>query len=213
MIELLIMGGPVMICIAIASVVACGVFLNKVFHFHRAHIDTRKFVAGVKNVLKKKSYVEAVTICSETPGPVSEVVKSGVLKHESPDDVIRKSMERAASYEVPRLEKDINMLISIAYVTPMLGFLGTVIGLMKVFIKIQEMGGVISMGDIAGGVWEALICSAAGLVVAIPAFVGYNYLQNRVQTFVVDMERSAAEIADLLTSKEDEYEIPSYGQD
>jgi len=207
MFDLFVLGGPVMLFIGITSVIALAVFLNKIFHLHRAHIDTQKFVGGIKNVIKKKNYVEAVTICSETPGPVAAVLKAGLIKHERGEAEIKKGMEMAALGEVPRLEKDINILLSIAYVAPLLGFLGTALGLMKVFMKVQEMGGVINVADIAGGVWESLICTAAGLVVAIPSFLGHNYLLNRVQTFVLDMERSATELTDLLTSKEDDYEV------
>lgn len=209
MFDLFMLGGPVMIFIGITSVIALAVFLNKIFHLHRAHIDTRKFVGGIKNVIKKKNYVEAVTICTETPGPVAAVLKAGLIKHERGAAEIKKGMEMAGMIEVPRLEQDINILLSIAYVAPLLGFLGTALGLMKVFMKVQEMGGVINVADIAGGVWESLICTAAGLVVAIPSFLGYNYLLTRVQTFVLDMERSATELADILTSKEDDYEVPA----
>jgi biopolymer transport protein ExbB len=207
MFDLFILGGPVMLFIGLASVIACAVFLNKIFHLHRAHIDTQKFVGGIRNVIKKKNYVEAVTICAETPGPISAVFKAGLVKHERGEAEVKKGMEMSALVEVPRLEKDISILLSISYVAPLLGFLGTALGLMKVFMKVQEMGGVINVADIAGGVWESLICTAAGLVVAIPSFLGYNYLLNRVQTFVIDMERSATELADMLTSKEDEYEV------
>lgn len=204
MLDMFILGGPVMIFIGGASVIAFAVFLNKVFQFHRARIDTQKFMNGLTNILKKKNYIEAITICGETPGPVSAVLKAGLVKYDRGEADIKKGVETAAMSEIPRLEKDIGILLNIAYVTPLLGFLGTVIGLMKVFMKIQEKGGIINPGDIAGGVWESLICTAAGLAVAVPAFLFYNYLIGRVNTFVVEMERCSTELVSMLSESGDE---------
>ena len=201
------MGGPLMYPILLCSILFVGIFLERLHHLHRSQIDTSEFIAGIRNILKKRNFAEAISICEDTPGPVAHVIKAGVLKHDRPKEEIKETIEDAALYEVPRLEKNLVVLATIAHITPLLGLLGTVIGMINAFQRIQELGGVHNASDLAGGIWEALITTAAGLSVAIPVYVAYNYLVSRVNSMVLDMERSATEIVDLLKSDEEGYEI------
>ncbi len=196
-----------MILIGLCSVIAVAVFLERIFHFRRAQIDTEKFMGGMRNLLKRKSYIEALSICEETPGPVAAVVKAGILKHERSKEQIKEAMENTSRYEIPRLEKNLVILATIAQISPLIGLLGTVTGMIKAFMTIQAKAGFVNPGDLAQGIWEALITTAAGLVVAIPAFVAYNYLVNRVNYFVLDMEKTAAEAVDLLSAQEEEADV------
>ncbi len=204
MITLFLKGGPLMILIGLCSVIAVAVFLERVFHFRRAQIDTEKFMSGMRNLLKKKSYIEALSICEETPGPVAAVLKAGILKHDRGKEQIRETLENTSHYEIPRLEKNLVILSTVAQISPLLGLLGTVTGMIKAFMTIQEKAGFVNPGDLAHGIWEALITTAGGLVVAIPAFVAYNYLVHRVTNFVVDMEQSSTELLELLSAQDDE---------
>ncbi|MDD5440545.1 MAG: MotA/TolQ/ExbB proton channel family protein, partial [Candidatus Omnitrophica bacterium] len=107
-------------------------------------------------------------------------------------------------YEVPRLEKNLNILATVAHIAPLLGLLGSVVGMVKAFQAIQHQAAnmmPITMGDLAGGIWEALISTVAGLSVAIPAYVAYNFLVSKVDGFVLDMERSATELVNILSTK------------
>ena len=204
MITLFIKGGPLMILIGLCSVIAVAVFLERVFQFRRARIDTERFMNGIRNLLKKKSYIEALTICEETPGPVAAVLKSGILKHDHSKEQIKEAMENTSHYEIPRLERNLVILSTIAQIAPLIGLLGTVTGMIKAFMKIQEKAGFVNPGDLAQGIWEALITTAGGLVVAIPAFVAFNYLAHRVNHFVLDMEKSSTEAMELLAAPQDE---------
>ena len=176
--------------ILLNAIIALGIFLEKYFHFHRAQINTTDFVNGIRNALNRGNFSEAQATCDETPGPVPAVVKAGIAHMERPREEIREAMEDAARSEIARLERRLVVISTIAQITPLLGFLGTVMGMIQMFKVIQEAQ-LPSPGQLAGGVWEALLTSAAGLVVAVPAYVAYNYLVSRVQNLVLDMEKAA----------------------
>ena len=196
-----------MYLILTGSVLAITVFLERMIHYHRAQIDTDKFLSGLRNVLKKRNIVEAVTICSETPGPVASILKSGILKHGKSREIIKEAIEDASTHEIPRLEKNLIILATIAHITPLLGLLGTVLGMIKAFMVIQQKAGLVNPADLAQGIWEALITTAFGLSIAIPAYMAYNYLVSRVRTFITDMERASSEIVNILDEQEENYEI------
>ena len=197
-------GGPLMWLILCNGLLGVYVFIERLFHFHRAQIDTEKFMSGIRNVLKKKGYIEAISICEETPGPVAAVLKAGILKHDRGKEAIKEALENTSHYEIPRLEKNLVILSTVAQISPLIGLLGTVTGMIKAFMKIQERAGFVNPGDLAQGIWEALITTAGGLVVAIPAFVAYNYLVHRVTNFVIDMEKSSTELVELLAQPDEE---------
>jgi len=200
-------GGPVMYPILLCSILFVAILIERLFHLHRAQINTNEFVAGIRNIIKKRNIAEAVSICEDTPGPVAQVIKAGLLKHERPKIEIKEAIDDAALHEVPRLEKNLAVLATIAHISPLLGLFGTVLGMITVFNRIGESGGRSDAGSLAGGIGQALITTAAGLAVAIPVVVAYNYLVSRVGTLVWDMERSATEVVDLLTETERDYEV------
>jgi len=201
MLKFMSLGGPLMWLILLNAAIAVGIFLEKVFHFHRAQINTTDFVNGIRNALKRGNAIEAIALCDETPGPVAQVVKAGTANRERSREEIREAMENAARTEIARLERRLVVLATIAQITPLLGFLGTVLGMIQMFKVIQEAQ-LPSPGQLAGGVWEALLTTAAGLVVAVPAYVAYNYLVSRVQNLVLDMEKAANEFITFLSRRE-----------
>jgi len=182
-----------------ASAVAIVVFIERVLHCHRAQINSAEFLNGVRTVLKRDNVVEALSICDATPGPVARLVKTAILNRDFGRDRVRESLEEAGLAEVPRLEEKLNLLATIAQVAPLLGLLGTVLGMIHVFGQMEHEGLNASVQMLSGGVWEALICTAAGLAVAIPAHAGYNYLVSRVNEIVLDMEKAATEIVNIVT--------------
>jgi len=181
-----------------ASTVALVVFIQRVLHYHRAQINSMEFLNGVRNVLKRDNVVEALSICDATPGPVARLVKVAILNRERGRDGVREALEEAGLVEVPPLEDKLNLIATIAQITPLLGLLGTVLGFIRIFGKLQTQGTLANVQDLSGGVWEALICTAAGLAVAIPCYAGYNYLVSRVNAIVLDMEKAATEITNIL---------------
>jgi biopolymer transport protein ExbB len=192
-------GGPVLYLILLASAVAVVVFIERFLHCHRAQINSTEFLNGVRTVLKRNNVVEAVSICDATPGPVARLVKTAILNREHGRERVREALEEAGLTEVPRLEERLNLLATIAQLAPLLGLLGTVLGFIRTFAAMQQEGLHAHVSDLSTGVWQALVCAAAGLAVAIPAHAGYNYLVSRVNSIVLDMERAATEIVHIVT--------------
>jgi biopolymer transport protein ExbB len=191
-------GGPVIWLILLASAMALVVFVERVLHYHRAQINSMEFLNGVRNVLRRENLVEAISICDATPGPVARLVKVAILNREKGREGVREALEEAGLIEVPPLEDKLNLLATIAQISPLMGLLGTVLGFIKVFTVLQTKATLPTMQDLSGGVWQALICTAAGLAVAIPCYAGYNYLVSRVNAIVLDMEKAATEITNIL---------------
>jgi biopolymer transport protein ExbB len=185
--------------IFLASATALVVFIERVLHYHRAQINSMEFLNGVRNVLKRENVVEAISICDATPGPVARLVKVAILSRERGREGVREALEEAGLVEVPPLESKLNLLATIAQIAPIMGLLGTVLGFIRIFSKIQIQGTMAHMEMFAGGIWEALICTAAGLALAIPCYAGYNYLVSRVNGIVLDMEKAATEIINIVT--------------
>jgi biopolymer transport protein ExbB len=194
-------GGPVFYLILLAGAVAIVVFIERFFHCHRAQINSTEFLNGVRNVLRRDNVVEAISICDATPGPVARLVKTAILNRDNGRDRVRESLEEAGLVEVPRLEERLNLLATIAQLAPLIGLFGTVMGLMKTFDLILSKESAAHAGDLANGIYAAMICCAAGLAVSIPAHAAYNYLVSRVNSIVLDMERAATEIVNIVTEK------------
>jgi biopolymer transport protein ExbB len=196
---LLANGGWMLWLILLTSAVAIVVFIERFLHCHRAQINSTEFLNGVRTVLKRDNVVEALSICDATPGPVARLVKTAILNREHGRERVREALEEAGLAEVPRLEEKLNLLATIAQLAPLLGLLGTVLGFIQIFSVIQDAGLSAHVGKLSEGIWKALICAAAGLAVAIPAHAGYNYLVSRINSIVLDMERSATEIVNIVT--------------
>lgn len=199
MANLLANGGPMLWVIFFAGAAGIVIFIERALHCHRAQINSTEFLNGVRTVIKRDNLVEAISICDATPGPVARLVKTAILNSDHGRERVRESLEEAGLSEVPRLERRLDLLATIAQLAPLLGLLGTVLGFIKAFIKIQGEALYANNSMMSQGVGEALICTAAGLAVAIPIHAGYNYLVSRVNSIVTDMERAANEIVNIVT--------------
>ncbi|HEY3761836.1 MAG TPA: MotA/TolQ/ExbB proton channel family protein [Verrucomicrobiae bacterium] len=198
--SLLVSGGPVIWLILIAAAIAIVVFVERALHCHRSQINSIEFLNGVRNVLKRDNIVEAISICDATPGPVARLVKAAILNRDKGRERVREAVEEAGLTEVPLLEERLNLLATIAQIAPLLGLLGTVIGFINIY-SAWKVDGYANFNDMTIGLGAALICAAAGIAVAIPAHAGYNYLISRVNKIVLDMERAAAEIVNIVSEK------------
>ena len=196
---LLTNGGWVVVLILLAAAVALVTFVERVLNCHRAQINSIEFLNGVRNVLKRDNVVEAISICDATPGPVARLVKTAILNRDKSRDRVREAVEEAGLTEVPLLEERLNLLATIAQIAPLLGLFGTVVGFIEIFQQLQGNGLYGHFDVLAKGIWQALICAAAGIGVAIPAHAGYNYLVSRINKIVLDMERAAGEIVNIVT--------------
>jgi biopolymer transport protein ExbB len=195
--EILQHGGLFMWLIVLCSVASVAVFLERMFHLHRAHIHAEDFMLGIRDKLRRGNFNEAMVVASENPGPIPHLLRAALGKRDKSRDEIRQAIEDAGVTEVPRLERNLPILATLAQITPLLGLLGTVSGFIHVFAVLREKS-VVQLRDLSGGIMEALICTAAGLAAAIFCYVAYNYLATRVQAIVNDMNKHSSEILALL---------------
>ena len=202
MIDYIQKGGLLMWPILICSVIALAVFAERLFYFHRASIHVGEFLQGLANLIERRNFAEALHESAGTPGPVARVIHSAILRHDTPRAELREIVQEAGQLEVPKLERFLGVLATIAYLAPLLGLLGTVAGMIDAFGALTANGGYATVTQLSGGVYKSLLTTAAGLVVATPTFVGYSYLSSRVNTLMHEMERAGIEIVRLLSDRE-----------
>jgi len=203
-------GGPIMWPILLCSVMAFAIVIERLIMLKKEQIDTKSFMEQISKTIKRNKIMEAIDLCDRTGGPIASILKAGILKHDRPRTEVREAIEDASIHEVPRLERNLPVLATIGHVAPLLGLLGTVTGMVAAFQVIQSKASAlnpVNPGDLAGGIWEALLTTVFGLCVAIPTYVAYNYLVSRVDGFVLDMERSATDLLNLLSEKREANEI------
>ena len=182
------MGGVVMWPLLAFSVAALAVSIERFIALRRAKINVNEFLAKVRKALVvNRSIREAIKVCEQYRGPVASIMKAGLLKYGQPKEDIEKTIENAALFEMGRLERFLPVLATTANVAPLLGFLGTVTGMIKSFDALAAAG-LSNPGLVALGIKEALITTAAGLIIAIPVQLVYNYFMSRINKFVRDIE-------------------------
>lgn len=184
-------GGPVMWPLLAFSVLGLAVAIERFFALRKARINVNEFLAKVRKALMvNRSLRDAVKLCEQYQGPVASVMKAGLLKFGQPKEDIEKTIENAALFEMGRLERGLAILATTANVAPLLGFLGTVTGMIGSFDALAKQG-LSNPAAVFAGVSEALITTATGLIIAIPIQLLYNYFMTRINKFVRDIETAA----------------------
>ena len=201
MLEILQKGGPLMWIILLCSVVALGVFFERLIYLHKASIRVGELLGGISLLIRKNRMEEALGECSASYGPVARILQSALLRPNEARDVLQSITTDAALLEIPKLERNLPILSALAYVTPLVGLLGTVLGLLDAFLILSAHGGYATTAELSRSVYESLLNAAAGLAVAIPAFLGHSYLTSRVNDIIHDMERGGIEVVNLLTDR------------
>ncbi len=186
--NLLARGGPMMWVLVLMAVIALVLFIERTFYLHRGQIRSTAFIDGIKNILAKRRIVEALTLCEETPGPVAAVVKAALIHAHDDETRMRYAVQEAAVVELPALERRLGSIAAIAQVAPLVGLLGTVIGMATTFHAFMQGGQYATAAALSKGMWEALLATAGSLVVAIPAHLAYHFLHGRVRSLVRDIE-------------------------
>ncbi len=188
--ELMNEGGWVMYVLAFFSIIALAIIIERAIVLHSAKIKVNEFLAKLRKALiVNKSLRDAIKICEQYKGPLAAIMKAGLLKYGQPREDIEKTIETAALHEMARLEQRLIVLASVANVSPLLGFFGTVSGMIKSFDALAEQG-LSNPGAVAAGISEALITTAGGLFVAIPTQLAYNFFMNSINKSVRDIETS-----------------------
>ncbi len=195
---LLIIGG--------CSLLSFTIFIERLLHLRKSEIDTNLFIIKMRQAIKEGNIVDAIHTCEDTKGVVANITKAGLMKHARSKEQIEKTMEIAGLIEIAGLEKNAKLLSLIAYITPLIGLLGTVLGFIQAFSEMRMSGLVdISATRIGEAMEYALITTAAGLVVAIPSIIAYNYIVSRIEGFLLEIQTISSEIVELLTDNPQEF--------
>lgn len=200
--EFMDQGGWVMWVLLAFSVVSLAFIIERFIALRRAKINVNEFLAKIRKALiVNHSVREAIKICEQYQGPVASIMKAGLLKYGQSREDIEKTIENAALYEMGRLERGLVVLATTANVAPLLGFFGTVSGMIKSFDALAEAG-LSDPGLVAAGISEALITTAGGLAIAIPVQIAYNYFMTRITRFVRDIESATNMLLETFSEME-----------
>lgn len=197
-IELAIKGGFMMVPILLSSVVAVYIFVERVLTINKANQSPEAFIGRIKELVLKGDINGAKLLCAQFDSPIARMIEKGVSRIGSPLKNIEASIENVAKIELFKLEKNLGILATVSGAAPMMGFLGTVIGMVEAFIAIAQEEGSVSPKLLSSGIYTAMITTVAGLIVGIIAYLAYNYLVTRVSKVVHRMEYSSIEFIDLL---------------
>ena len=192
------------------SAVGLVVFVERALYLHRGHIRSTEFLEGIKNLVQKRRLVEALTVAEETPGPVASVIKAGLLHYDDGEEKIRSAIQEAALVEIPALERRIGSIGAIAQIAPLLGLLGTVLGMVETFYQFEQAGVYANTALLSSGLWQAMLTTAGGLAVSIAAHLGHHFLAGRVRALVYDMEWVGTDLVEFLVRGGDDT-IPTEG--
>lgn len=196
--EILTQGGFLMIPLFVLSVLAIFVIAERWRTLENSRMDIAAMLNNIESLLKSGSQQRAIQYCEEFDKPLARILKSGIRRLGRPIRDIEESIRNAGKKEIFLLEKRMNWLATIAGVAPLIGFTGTVTGMIRAFMDIQALQGNVNPSVLAGGIWEALITTATGLIVGIIAYGFYNYLLGKINRMIFELENASADFIDLL---------------
>jgi biopolymer transport protein ExbB len=198
MFELILKAGWLIWLMLLGSVVALALVLERVWFFWRIRLDTKVFSEGILSLAQKGRLSEAAEICRQTRHPLAKVFLAGLERGEDEIAEIERVMEREGNRQAREAEKNLNYLVVVVGVEPLLGFLGTILGLIQAFMSWEKFSTSVTVSVLAGGIYQAMITTATGLIIAIPYFVIYNIFLTRVNTITQDLNHYGDELAAVL---------------
>lgn len=191
-------GGPVMWPLLFLSILGLAFIFERFWHYHRVSINTPEFLDKMRKILGQQKIKEAIQLCENYRGPIASILKAGLLKFGHERSEIEKAIDNSGAIEMSRLERGLIWIATISTIAPMLGFLGTVTGMIKAFDVIAAQG-MNNPAMVALGISEALITTATGLIIAIPMSLAYNFFTNKVSKLVLEMEESSGMLMEFTT--------------
>ena len=200
MIDILQKGGPILWIILGLSVIAAVIIIERLLFFRRIRVDEDRLINRLKSALQKGHHDEALAICDANPFPITNLMKVGIEHRGLPRHLQKEMVMDAANQEIPRLERFLSALGTIAHIAPLLGLLGTVTGNIQAFGVLGKFGSVGDPSILAKGISEALITTAGGIIVSVPTIVFYNYLVNKVNHIIIRLENRVNELVLFLDS-------------
>jgi len=191
-------GGPVFWVIVFTGLASVAVFLERLLHLRRARIHYADFLEGVFNILAKGNVREAQALCDEAPGPVAHLMRMAITNRDEPREVLRQVLDNAGHAEISRMERRLGVLATIVQIAPLLGLLGSLLGVLETVLVLRSQAPLVQSVDVTGGLVRALIASIAGLMVAVPAHAMFNLLAIRIDRIVLDMEQASSDILSFM---------------
>lgn len=196
--DLALKGGFIMIPLALMWLAAIYLFVERLLTINKANLDPEPFMNRVKELVLKNDINGAKLLCAQSNTPVARMIEKGISRIGSPLKTIEASIENVGKLEIFKLEKNLSTLATISGAAPMIGFLGTVVGMVEAFISISQEEGSVSPKLLSNGIYEAMITTVGGLIVGIIAYLAYNYLVTRVAKVIHKMEYTTIDFIDLL---------------
>lgn len=202
--EMFYKGGIVMYPLAFFSLIGLTIIMERIWRFFRARIDNTRFIDKVMVFLNKEDYGKALTLTEETKCTLSEVISVGIRQYKAKGSIeeVEKVMERTGSKKLQELEVNLNILSNIGNISPLLGLLGTVVGMVKCFMGIEKMGGRVDASLLAAGIWEALLTTAFGLTIAIPCLLFYSYFMGRIDHLEIRIKDISEDLLTMIKKRE-----------
>lgn len=200
MIDAIVKGGPVMIPLLFASVLALAVALERLWYLYSTRVDSEDLMDEVRLNLNQGKLMQAVQVAKRSKSQVAALVATAVAYSDLPMDQLKEKMEDVSRAELYKMERRLVMLDAIVTIAPLLGLLGTVTGIIRSFNILGNLEGLASPQALSGGIAEALITTAAGLIIAIPTMAVYHWIQSIIDRRVADMNRRSSEILDIVST-------------
>ncbi len=188
------MGGPMMIPLVALALAGITLFFERLLYLHKRQIRVVEFLSGIKTALKNRRILEAITICDETVGPVPRIVKAAIVNSEGKPDIMEQAVNAAAHNQFALIDRRVTCLALVAKTAPLLGLLGTILGILEIFHTIGENSSYVNASELSTGIYNALLTSAFGLLIAIIAWLAYNFINNKVRAIAHDIDWASNEI-------------------
>jgi biopolymer transport protein ExbB len=206
-------GGPLVWVLLVLAFFGAIAVVERLFFFHRARINVGDLLVGLAHHIRRRSFAEALHEAARAPGPIGRVAHAALLRYYLCRAELRDVTQEAGQLEVPRIEKNIRVILGCALLAPLVGMLGTLLGMLETFQRISEQGSFTGPAELAGGVFVALITSVIGLTVAVPLYLFYLYFLGRAKRLIHRIERAGIEMVNLIAdAREEEQYAPFRGE-
>lgn len=211
--DLIEQGGPLVWVLLGLAFVGAVCVVERMFFFHRARINVGNLLVGLGKHVRRRAFAEALHEAARAPGPVARIAHSALLRYYLTRSDLRDIVQEAGQLEVPAIEKNIRAILGAALLAPLVGMLGTMVGMLETFQKISEPGGFSGPAELSAGVFTALITSVIGLTISVPLYLFYLYFLSRAKRLVHRIERAGIEMVNLIADAREEEEFaPFHGE-
>ncbi len=203
-------GGPLVWALLALAFYGSVCIVERFFFFHRSRINASSLLVGLALHVKRRAFAEALHEAARAPGPIGRVAHAGLLRYYLERGDLRDVVRETAQLEVPRVEKNIRAILAVALIAPLIGMLGTMLGMVDAFQRVDELGGFSGPGELSSGVLTALITSVVGLTVAVPMYIFYLYFVGRSKRLIGRLERVGIEIVHMIADAREEEEFAPF---